>query len=63
MALFSSEFSQVCDVAIGTDQEVSWVIGIEIHHHVCTHTAMHNQTLFITQRWNSAKWALNVISI
>jgi hypothetical protein len=63
MALFGGEFGEICDVAIGTDQEVSWVIGIEIHHNVCTHTAMNNQTLFITQRWDSAEWARNVISL
>ena len=28
MALFGGEFSEICDVAIGADQEVSWVIGI-----------------------------------
>jgi hypothetical protein len=63
MALFSGEFREICDVAISADQEMSGVIRIEIHYNVCTHTAMHNQTFFITQRWNSTKWALNAISL
>jgi hypothetical protein len=62
MALFDGEFGEISDVAIGTDQEVSWVIGIEIHHNEGTHTSMNNQTFFITKSENSAEWAGHIIS-
>jgi hypothetical protein len=63
MALFGGEFSEICDVAIGTDQEVSWVIRIKIHYNIGANTSVHNETFLITQRWNSAEWALHIISI
>jgi hypothetical protein len=49
-------------MAIGANQEMPWVIWIEIHYYIGMGSAMDNKPLFITQLWNFAERTSDLVS-